>query len=147
MDKIAETFGIVDEKGVAKDFVVDIATICPDEIGKPTVYVPRETDNRKSVLSDFEAARQNLYDIIENGQRSIDRLTELCDQAGNDKYYMALSSLMKTITDANEKLLNLQEKIREIEKLEKNEPKHVTNQLIMTTADLQKLLKQKKEDE
>jgi hypothetical protein len=147
MDKIAETFGIVDEKGIDKDFKMDIAEIMPEQASRTSYkVVPRETDNRLSVLKDFEAARENLLDIIKNGQDSIADLTALCSQAQNDKYYMALSSLMKTVTDANEKLLNLQEKIREIEKLSKNEPKHVTNQLIVTTAELQKLIQQKRED-
>lgn len=140
VDKLASIFGV--------GKMVDAREVVPQECGK-TVIVPSviEIDSRKAVLKDFETARENLLEIIESGQQSIAELTQLCSQSQNDKYYAALSSLMKTVTDANEKLLTLQEKIREIENLVRNEPKQVTNQLILTTSELQKLIKNQKEQE
>jgi hypothetical protein len=153
-DKIAESFGIVDEKGVDTSFKIDVAEAMPDQVTKPSytghlTTVSRETvkvDNRASVLKDFETARDNLLEIIEQGQQAIKDLSGLAFSAQNDKYYMALSSMMKTLGDHNFKLLEIQEKIREIEKLQKNEPKQVEHHVILTTAEMQKLLTGKKDE-
>jgi hypothetical protein len=132
-DKIAKTFGLN-----IKDVTEQTSRLITTSINGPI-------DNRQAVLSDFEKARTNLLEIIAIGQEAIAEFSLICSQAQNDKYYMALSSMMKTVSDSNKQLLELQEKIREIENLAKNEPKHVTNQVIMTTADFQKYLKKGRE--
>jgi len=132
-DKIAKTFGLK-----IKEVTEQTSRLITTSIHDPI-------DNRQAVLADFEKARLNLLEIIAFGQEAIAEFAPVCSQAQNDKYYMALSSMMKTVADTNKQLLELQEKIREIENLAKNEPKHVTNQVIMTTADFQKYLKKGRE--
>ena len=94
---------------------------------------------RERVEEDFEAARLNLLEIIETSRKAMDELALLAEQSQNDKYYAALSSLLKTYVDANERLLDIQEKIRLITKKEKM-PGNVTNNLIITTDELQALI-------
>lgn len=99
---------------------------------------------RDLVEDDFETARTNLLEIITNGQAAIVELSQLASQSQNDKYFAALSSLMKTVVDANEKLLDIQQKIRNVTKETRLEAKTINNNLIMTTEDLAKLLKASK---
>ncbi len=109
-----------------------------NDIIKTHVAQIYDAPGREMVEEDFEEARKNLHEIIRAGQESIAQLVALADQSQNDKYYAALSSLMKTVVDANEKLLVLQEKIRYITK--KEESKVINNNLIITTDELQQMI-------
>jgi len=102
----------------------------------------RVAPSQHKVNDDFEFARQNLMDIIINANQSISELAQLAAQAQNDKYYVALANLYRTAADANEKLLDLQEKISRLNKLEGNKPAtQIThNNLIMTTEELRRLI-------
>ena len=106
---------------------------------------PVENDGRNKVLNDFEEVRKKSFkEIIDTGQASIAELSSLATQAQSDKYYAALSSLMKTVSDANFRLLEVQEKIRDIKAKETGDRKPVTNQLIITSAALLDMIKGKK---
>ena len=97
-----------------------------------------KTPGREMVEEDFETARNNLLEIIEVSRKSMDELALLCEQSQNDKYYAALSTLLKTYVDANEKLLKLQGDVRFITKKETD--KVINNNLIITTDELQQLI-------
>ena len=109
-----------------------------NQVTKYTAVQPMKSPGREMVEKDFETARDNLHEIIKNGQEAIAQLTLLAEQSQNDKYYTALSGLMKTIVDDNEKLLILQEKIRIVTK--KEESKVINNNLIITTDQLHELI-------
>src|SRR6476659_2703385 len=111
---------LVLEHGKEKEMLKDL--LQEDIMGDVVKYNPLQPEydapGRGLVEDDFEAARKNLLEIIESGKESIAQLALLADQSQNDKYYAALSSLMKTVVDANEKHLKLQEDIRRITKKE-----------------------------
>jgi hypothetical protein len=135
-DPILDSFGLSSEYQPKGDLV-------PTEL----VLEPIATDNRQNVLRDFELAREHILENLKIVQSNIAELSDLCTQAQSDKYYSALASLLRTAKELTESLLDIQGKIREIELLQRNEPKKITNQLILTTSDLHKLLTQKKEDD
>jgi flagellar biosynthesis regulator FlbT len=97
---------------------------------------------RDQVENDFETARANLLAIVEAGQISIESLAQLADQSQNDKYYLALAALMRTIVDANEKLLDIQKKIRNVTAETKEGAQTIHNNLIITTDELRKIIKE-----
>jgi hypothetical protein len=105
----------------------------------PTEKMP--TPGREMVEQDFESARQNLLSIIKNGQAAIEQLSLLADQSQNDKHYAALSALMKTVVDANEKLLDIQQKIRNVTRDTQSASKVINNNLIITTDQLHQMIK------
>ena len=101
----------------------------------------RPQTGRDQVECDFETARDNLLKIVEEGRAAIETLGQLCDQSQNDKYYLALAALMRTVTDANEKLLDIQRKIRIVTADTNEKAQTIHNNLIITTDDLRKMIK------
>ena len=89
------------------------------------------------VLSDFELARENILDMLKVTKEAIDTTSKLADMSQDSDYYDVLHKLLNTYQKANMELLDLQKKIRN---MQTDGPKQVTNQLILTTDQLQKFL-------
>ena len=98
-----------------------------------------------SADEDFTFARANIREVIENGTDAIAKLTVIAQQSQNPRAYEVLAKLMDTITNASKELLELQEKIRTIDKADvpRNEDSknQVTNNLFVgSTHELQKMI-------
>jgi uncharacterized protein YsxB (DUF464 family) len=129
-----------------------------DPLGKALNLTPFNTDNAvKSIVAkahddsaknDFELARANIHEVIQNGLSAIDKLSQIADQSQHPRAFEVLSTLMKTMLDANKDLLELQKKIREIDAADapsNEQAQQVTNNLFVgSTADLQKVIQDMK---
>tara|TARA_R110000803_G_scaffold106011_1_gene174150 strand:- start:21 stop:470 length:450 start_codon:yes stop_codon:yes gene_type:complete len=112
--------------------------------GQVEVMGPCEPDDDR-IETDYAYARENLKDTIKIAQNAIDDLSSLAAQTENPKAYEVLASLIKTVTDANKDLLDLQKKVKHLKDDSPKKQAHdgpVTNALFVgSTADLQKQLK------
>ena len=101
---------------------------------------------KDDIEKDYEYTRGNLYSIIEKGQEAINGILELAQESEMPRAYEVAGQLIKSVSDATDKLMDLQEKLKDVEeeKVSKG-PSNVTNALFVgSTADLAKLIK--KED-
>jgi hypothetical protein len=102
------------------------------------------------IKKDYEYSRGNLYSIIEKGQEALNGVIELAQETEMPRAYEVAGQLIKSVSDATEKLIDLQKKLKEIQSDDKKKgPTSVTNNALFigSTAELSKLLKQQKEDE
>jgi hypothetical protein len=95
------------------------------------------------IKKDYEYTRGNLYSIIEKGQEAINGILELAQETEMPRAYEVAGQLIKNVSDATEKLMDLQKKLKELEDVStKKGPTNVTNALFVgSTAELSKLLK------
>lgn len=104
-----------------------------------------------SARNDFEAARANLYEVIQTGQEAMDKLTEIASQSQHPRAFEVLAKLMDTMVNTNKELLELQTKIRQIDAADapiSEQAKTINNNLFVgSTTELQKVLKEMKSDE
>jgi hypothetical protein len=106
-----------------------------------TPYVPQTTTEE-----DFDYARANLKDVIDKGSDALEQLIDIADQSQHPRAYEVISTLMNTIVSANKDLLDLSKKKKDIIASDKKDgPQTINNNLILTTADLQKMLAANKE--
>src|SRR6056300_203152 len=99
------------------------------------------TRNQDDISKDYQYARENLYDVIERGTEALDHLLELAKASEHPRAFEVVSTLTKTLVDANKDLLEVQTKLKKL-KEEDKQPQNVTNALFVgSTADLQKLIK------
>lgn len=117
-----------------------------DDIVKAEV-VKKELDNVKSnsddVKKDYEYTRGNLYSIIEKGQEALNGVLELAQESEMPRAYEVAGQLIKSVSDATDKLMDLQKKLKDVEedKVVKG-PSTVNNALFVgSTAELAKMLK------
>lgn len=96
----------------------------------------------KNVQTDYDYSRQTYYDLIEKGRESLEMMIEVARESEHPRAYEVLSGMIKNISDVNDKLMDLNKKQKDMNKNE--EPKQVgnqtTNNLYLTTVDLQKMM-------
>jgi methylmalonyl-CoA mutase N-terminal domain/subunit len=104
----------------------------------------KESTETNDVRKDYEYTRGNLYSIIEKGQEALDNALELAVEGGQPRAYEVVGQLIKNVSDATDKLLDLQKKLKGIEdtSITKSQTNVTNNALFVgSTADLSKFLK------
>ena len=103
-----------------------------------------------SAKNDFEMARSNIHEVIQNGTFAIEKLAQIADSSQHPRAFEVLAKLMDTMLQANKDLLELQKNIRAISAADapqNDQAKSVTNNLFVgSTADLQKALEEMKKN-
>lgn len=134
-DKLNETFDVTSTEIEVKKENVD------DKIQKI-----RSTS--EDIRKDYEYTRGNLYSIIEKGQEAINGILELAQESEMPRAYEVAGQLIKNVSDATDKLMDLQKKLKDVnEDKESRGPTTVNNALFVgSTAELQKMLKQASQD-
>ena len=95
------------------------------------------------IEKDYKYTRGQLYSIIEKGQEAINGILELAQESEMPRAYEVAGQLIKSVSDATDKLIDLQKKLKDVneEKVAKG-PSTVNNALFVgSTADLAKLIK------
>lgn len=116
------------------------------------VEVKKEIDKYKSsaedIKKDYEYTRGNLYSIIEKGQEAINGILEIAQESEMPRAYEVAGQLIKNVSDATDKLLDLQKKLKDVNEQDNKGPTSVTNNALFvgSTADLQKMLKKVNQD-
>jgi hypothetical protein len=95
------------------------------------------------IKKDYEYSRGNFYSIIEKGQEAINSVLELAQETESPRAYEVVGQLIKNVSDATDKLMELQKKLKDIEEVKHSSgPTSVTNALFVgSTTELSKLLK------
>ena len=97
-----------------------------------------------SAKNDFEMARSNIHEVIQNGANAIEKLSQIADSSQHPRAFEVLAKLMDTVVSANKELLALQKEIRDIDAKDatvNEQSKQITNNLFVgSTADLQKVI-------
>ena len=100
------------------------------------------------IEDDYKYQRDNFYNLVEKGSAAIDGILELAKESEHPRTYEVAGNLIKQGAEVTEKLGDLQEQMRRLKEVPSNAPKNVTNALFVgSTTELQKMLKDKIEDE
>ena len=116
--------------------------IVPTETTEVGITKP-ERHERTDIEKDYEYTRGNLYSIIEKGQEAINGILELAQDSEMPRAYEVAGQLIKSVSDATDKLMDLQKKLKDVEDEKASKgPSTVNNSLFVgSTADLAKMLK------
>ena len=109
---------------------------------KPMKPVPPKVE-KDDIKKDYEYTRANLYSLIEKGQEAINGIMELAGESASPRAYEVAGQLIKSVSDATDKLMDLQKKLKDVNAEEKEKgPSTVNNALFVgSTAELAKMLK------
>jgi len=117
------------------------------DISTRTKEVSRVVSNKnrtENIDTDYRYARENLYNLVERGQDAIDGILQLSKDTEHPRAYEVAGQLIKTVADTAEKLIDLQQKLQNLE----GETSSVTTQhnhlYVGSTSELQKFLKKSK---
>ncbi len=103
----------------------------------------------EDIRKDYEYTRGNLYSLIEKGQEAINGILELAQESEMPRAYEVAGQLIKNVSDATDKLMDLQKKLKDLDQQKNTKgPTNVTNALFVgSTAELAKILKKQSKNE
>jgi len=129
-------------------FNVEPTEVEVEKVEKVEQQIEMIKSQSDDIKKDYDYTRGNLYSIIEKGQEAIDGILELAQESEMPRAYEVAGQLIKNVADATDKLLTLQQKLKDVnEEKETKGPTTVNNALFVgSTAELQKLLKQQSQD-
>ena len=153
---------------MSKDFkdIEEVLDILPEEASEITdltevqdnviIEVQDEKDEfsdemQDSRRKDYKFARKNLKNAMEIGNEALEDLIEIAKSSQQPRAYEVIATLVKNVSDASDKLMDVNKKLHEIEiiaepeKNLKNMDKLELNQqnntyYVGSTADLQELI-------
>ena len=113
-----------------------------EKVVKPSLKKSEEGDVRQ----DYEVSRAQLHNLVMKGQEAVDGILDVARASDHPRAYEVAGQLIKNVGDVADKLIDLQGKMKELDKEEKKGPSTVNNTMFVgCTAALQKMLKKQKE--
>ena len=121
----------------SEEITIDVEPI--KDITLSDIVPEKESD----IIQDYEYTRSQLYTLIKKGQSALDDIIELANATEQPRAYEVAAQMIKNVSEVTDKLLTLQEKLKNIQEPSKTaNPTTVNNALFVgSTSDLQKLLK------
>lgn len=123
--------------------------------GEGELVVPKKSDLAElkpvddKVDRDYDYARTNFYNIIETGTEALEQMLDVAKASEHPRAYEVVSTIMKTLVDANKDLVTMSTKKQESEEEKNPTEKTVSNNnlFVGSTAELQQLLKDMRSSE
>ena len=132
---IANTLGIEPNIVEAKEIVPAIEGI-----------IVEKQYNSSDADKDYNEVRRNLKCIIEKSQEAIEGIGELAQDSQQPRAYEVLAQLIQSSLEANNRLMDIHRRMKDIKKEERSKGKTVTNNSIYvgSTAELQKMIREQR---
>jgi len=131
-------------EGIEDALNVDTEIVPAEQTEKPKKRTERIVDIDKDIKKDYDYSRGQLYDIIEKGQEALSGILDVANNTDHPRAYEVAGQLVKSVSDATEKLIALQQKMQDLEEGPKSKQKVTNNNALFvgSTAELSKLIKQ-----
>jgi len=119
------------------DDILDISS----EIKTQTTQVVKVPEKTENIENDYKYTRENLYNLVERGQDAIDGILDVCKETENPRAYEVAGQLIKTVGETAEKLMDVQKKLKDLEKENDSVRTQHNHLYVGSTSELQKFLK------
>jgi len=114
--------------------------------GNPTNIIPHETLD-VDFKNDYIKVRENFQELIQKGNDAVDDILSIARESEKARDFEVAANLLKSMLDANEQLINVHKKVRDIANYTQAEPTEqskttIQNALFVgSTTELTKLVK------
>lgn len=144
-DTISKSLGLRPLSEAKED---ELPTVTEEETHQVPAVPSAEQDEN---IQDLELARKNIQNIIQLGDDSLKEMIDIAKQAESPRAFEVAANLMKTLLDANKDFVEVSTKKKyAIEEIngpkEAAQPSVTNNNLIVSTADLLKMIKGENEN-
>ena len=110
--------------------------------------VPASDSKVENADKDYEYARENFYNVIEKGTHALEEMLEVAKASEHPRAYEVVSTIMKTLVDANKDLVSMSDKkVKDLKPEEQAQGTVNNNLFVGSTNELQKVLKDIRNDD
>ena len=134
------------DKNMEKIF--DVTPIEPKE--KPLVPTEPKSaleniDLKQDLVDDYGQSRDNLQELIDTGKDGLQEILQIAKAGQHPRAFEVFATLLKNVGELNDKLIDNQKKVREVEGKKKNDgDTKIKNAIFVgSTTELNKLVKGK----
>ena len=114
----------------------------PSELQKAVEKSKSLRTDTPDIQQDYETSRAQLHNLVMKGQEAVDGILDVARASDHPRAYEVAATTIKAVGDVTDKLIDLQTKMKELDKEDKKGPTNVTNAMFVgSTSDLQKMLK------
>lgn len=140
------------DKNMAEIFDIDPlndSIIDDPDVKKVVLPVPvnsEEPDLKQDLNDAYSTSKDNLIDFIDKGKDAMEELLLIAKAGQHPRAFEVFATLFKNMTDANDKLLDMQKKMREMDgkkTVGSGDTKIDKAIFVGSTAELNKLIKNK----
>ena len=86
------------------------------------------------VQQDYEISRAQLHNLVMKGQEAVDGILDVARASDHPRAYEVAATTIKAVGDVTDKLIDLQQKMKDLDKEEKKGPNNVTNALFVAVS-------------
>ena len=127
--------------------VFNVSTTAIDTKVKPdNPVVVQQHYNKPDIESDLDDAyqqtKENLQGILDQGKDAMEEILQIAKAGQHPRAFEVYATLLKNMTEANDRLLKIQKEMREMDKKKETNNTTIDKAIFVgSTADLGKLLK------
>lgn len=117
---------------------------------KNSQVIPVQLEPQNDTQTDYDLSRQTIRNLVRKGEEALDELLFVAKQSESPRAYEVVSGMIKNISDVTKELIDLQKKMKELndDKTKSSSGVNVQNAVFVgSTAELQKLIRQNKEQQ
>ena len=142
-ENVNEILGIEKEPVKVSDFDQ------PKEMVELKPNLPRTVEEKKHDIDhDYDYSRDNYYNLIDKGNEAIQGILDIAKEGQHPRAYEVAGQLIAQVGQTVDKLQDLQKKLKDLKELPNKTTSTIKNALFVgSTAELQKMLNRKSEDE
>ena len=143
-ENVNEILGIEKEPVKVSDFEQPKELV---EVKNPSL--PRTIEEKKHDIDhDYDYSRDSYYNLIDKGNEAIQGILDIAKEGQHPRAYEVAGQLITSVGQTVDKLQDLQKKLKDLKEVPGKVNPTIKNALFVgSTAELQKMLNRKSEDE
>jgi mevalonate kinase len=109
-----------------------------------TTHYNPPSDDKQDLVDAYQQSKENIQEIIDSGKDAMEEILQIAKAGQHPRAFEVYATLLKNMTEANDRLLKIQKEMRDIEGKKKDSGTTIDKAIFVgSTADLSKLLKGK----
>jgi mevalonate kinase len=109
-----------------------------------TTHYNPPSDDKQDLADAYQQSKENIQEIIDSGKDAMEEILQIAKAGQHPRAFEVYATLLKNMTEANDRLLKIQKDMREIEGKNKSSGTNIDKAIFVgSTAELSKLLKGK----
>jgi mevalonate kinase len=124
--------------------VFDVTPV--EQVKKPqpvvTTHYKPPSDDKQDLVDAYQQSKENIQEIIDSGKDAMEEILQIAKAGQHPRAFEVYATLLKNMTEANDRLLKIQKEMRDIEGRKKDSGTTIDKAIFVgSTSELSKFLK------